>query len=165
MLTDIPIEGLPHMGFFIISWPESGMPGNPLYPSPMLIEPARENISFKTPIPVTYYEALHYQDYWDVCVRKYGMNGWVEPGLLLSGTSISTDYQEWRVISDDDTRQRMNNRLRSMVELTPVQSQERDVIVKRAMVANFQPLTISRDKKVHEVMMAGEWLAEIDETN
>jgi len=153
------------MGFFIISWPEPGMPGNPLYPSPMVIESELEKASFKTPILVTYYGALHSQDYWDVYVRKHGMNGWVEPGLPLSGTSISMDYQEWRVISDDNTRQGTSDRLRSMAELTPAQLQERNVIMKRAMVANFQPLTISRDEKVHEVMMAGEWLAKIDETN
>jgi hypothetical protein len=127
-----------------------------------------QKISFKVPIPATYYEAIHAQEYFDYCVMKYDMSTILNPPATLSGTSISELAPgAWKVIAADDeaTMQAMKEKVRSMTALTPAQRRELVAKMKMEKVEEFQPLIRNRDKKVHEVIVMGEYLAKLDMGN
>lgn len=141
-------ETAPHLGFCLRTFPEPTMTHN-IHGKPRLINPAAREGALGIPIPVTYYENMNSEDYWDVQVKKFRMNGALLPPQVVDGIVFPKDPDdpdegyEWATISEDDVQiQRDLERysMQTLTAMTPEQRAEHAIAMKREMVASIHPM-------------------------
>jgi hypothetical protein len=164
-------EGKPHRAFAAFTFPQEAMNTNSRS-NPRLINPKMTSEGFAIPMPVTFFENMCSQSYWDVYVRRFGVEGglklpqfisaavsqkiWAPPGLYPPYTF------QWRRLKDQ-TDYNLKATLdassfKSLSSMSPEQREEHAEAMKRGMVANLHALFGERDEFVGDVIQSGEFL-------
>jgi hypothetical protein len=164
-------EGQPHRGFAAFTFPQEATNTN-ARSNPRLIKPKMTSEGFAIPIPVTFFENICSQSYWDVYVRRFGVEGglklpqvtsaavsqkmWAPPGLYPPYTF------HWRRLKDQadyDLKATLDaSSIKSLSSMSPEQREEHAELMKRNMVANLHALFTERDEFVGDVIQSGEFL-------
>lgn len=151
-------ETAPNLGFTIGAFPE---PTNfhSIHGNPRLMNPPALEFGLVIPIPVTYYENVNSEEYWDVYVKKFGINGALKPPRVIDGIYQKQDPKtkelEWMAITEEDVDLRHaleEFSVRSLSALAPSQRDEHAVAMKRHAIAVFQPMMAVRDDAVRQVL-------------
>ncbi len=164
-------EGKPHRAFAAFTFPQEAMNTNSRS-NPRLINPKMTSEGFAIPIPVTFFENICSQSYWDVYVRRFGVEAglklprvisaavsqkiWAPPGLYPPYT-----FQWRRLKGQADYYLKATVDASSVTHLssmTPEQRKEHAKLMKRSMVADLHALIAARDEYVGDVIQSGEFL-------
>lgn len=169
--------GIPVLGFFAYDFPQvAAKVKADESVHPILVNPAMPSTSFAVPVPVTFYENVCSQEYWDGYVRKFGMNAALKLPRMISAACYSPVVDQfsgakvmgWKVLSENDTglRQKIDNiSMQTLLSMTAADREEHARIMRRSMVADFLPLIFQRDELVQNTMTAGEWCLKISQTD
>ncbi|CZT51943.1 uncharacterized protein RSE6_13170 [Rhynchosporium secalis] len=123
---------------------------------PILINPAITSPALIHPIPVTFYENLNSDAFWDVQVRSMGLKA-VQLPKATSTVYYDTVKGAWIPVRGDlanceeymrkiEARETMR-----LANLTPAERKEHARVTRENLVALYQPLTVERNLKVHSI--------------
>ncbi|KAE8450687.1 hypothetical protein EG329_006032 [Mollisiaceae sp. DMI_Dod_QoI] len=164
-------ETAPHLGFVLKPFPEISTVHN-IHGNPRLINPSAPDPAFAIPISVTYYENLNSEQYWDIYVKKFGINGALKPPKVIDGIFFAQDPNtleyEWKAITEQESQARQGIEqfsIESLSAMTPAQRGEHEVVMKRYQVAIFQPMMAKRDAIVRDVMESVDFVNDLDQTD
>ncbi|ESZ94867.1 hypothetical protein SBOR_4743 [Sclerotinia borealis F-4128] len=152
----IPVYNAPQMGFFLTSFPNTWAETS----QPTLKLPLKTNTSMdiSIPLPVTYYETLNSNHFWEEHVTAFGMIN--APKSM--GQSIFTQPHGWRIQQEDEETFAKQTRIlfcKSTSDHTPYARHEMAVSTLHwNKVVHYHILTQSRDTKAIEIMDQSEWL-------
>lgn len=76
-------EGKPHRAFAAFTFPQEAMNTN-ARSNPRLINPKMTSEGFAIPIPVTFFENICSKLYWDVYLRRFGVEGGLKLPQVIS---------------------------------------------------------------------------------
>ena len=143
--------------------------------NPRLISPKMASQGFAWPIPVTFYENLCSQAYWDVHMQKFGVEGGLQmPQVITASVSFAVfnsngvgGYFVWNLLkqTDHDLKQKIQAvSIQSLSSMTPTQRKEHAELMKREMVGNLHVLLAERNDLVEQTVLAGEFARRLDQT-
>ncbi|KAL2063401.1 hypothetical protein VTL71DRAFT_5206 [Oculimacula yallundae] len=117
--------------------------------SPILINPSITDPLFLSPLPVTFYENLNSDVFWNVHVRAMGLKA------IQSPKAISTLYFKIGTgglpLTGDYTRTVEARETMRLAGMTPRERAEHAKLMRKDFVATYQPLTVERDQKVYKI--------------
>ncbi|KAI9648895.1 hypothetical protein NHQ30_001461 [Ciborinia camelliae] len=153
----IPIYEAPQMGFFLTSFPGSG---EALSDLPTLKSSSQEKTpsNVSVPLPVTYYEALSSNHFWEQHVTAFGM---INPSEEM-GQAIYTQPHGWRRMQADEeefAKQMRISLLQSKSQDTPSARHESLIsTIHHQKIVAYQILDIYLKARSLKVMDQSEWL-------
>jgi hypothetical protein len=164
-------EGKPHRAFASITFPQEAMRIN-VRSNPKLIMPKMTSEGFSIPIPATFFENICSESYWDVNMKKFGVEGGLKMPQVISA-AVSHKIMgppgfyppyifRWRRLEDGTDYQLKQtveaNSIKTLSSMTLEQRKEHAELMKRDMVANLYALLAERDDLVGQVILSGEYI-------
>ncbi|QSZ36932.1 hypothetical protein DSL72_009023 [Monilinia vaccinii-corymbosi] len=152
----IPVYNAPQMGFFLTSFP--GLSAGNTQPTLKCLSKSNPSIHLSIPLPVTYYEVLNSNQFWEQQVTAFGM---IKAPVFMGGATFAQPHG-WKVIQEDEERfakQRRISLYESAAYETPYARHESAVSeIHMNKVITYYLSIEDLKEKTREAMDQSEWL-------
>lgn len=151
------VAGLaPRLGIFLTEWPND----NPHHERPILLDPPFSRWKVAVPIPVSYFEMIQSNDFWESHFRSFGS---IKPGPAACAAIRDRNIPNnpyWNIVTNTQLSSILQNQtispIAAMVNMTPDERALHANKLRTASIEKFYRCIDARNNTVHLLVDQGE---------